>query len=258
MQSSARKLVAGNWKMNGVSASLTEARLLSLHLRDTPPGCRVALFPPAPLLHRMAEALAGGPVEVGAQDCHGEARGAYTGDHSAEMLHDAGATLVILGHSERRCGYRETDSQIADKVQAALHAGLEPVVCVGETLEQRRAGEALAVVGRQIIGSLPPALGGRRFAVAYEPIWAIGTGLTPTIAEISEVHRVIADALQARFASAEPAPVLYGGSVKASNAKSILEADAVDGALVGGPVLADTKIAALDVAGGFKAGGVGL
>ena len=234
---SPRRLVAGNWKMNGVAASLEEARRLSEALREAPATCRVALFPPAPLLHRMAELVAGGPIEIGAQDCHAETAGAYTGDTSAPMLHDAGATLVILGHSERRCGYRETDELIAAKVMAAIHAGLEPVVCVGESLEERRAGHALDVVRGQIDASLPDALDGRRFALAYEPVWAIGTGLTPSLAEIEAAHRAIAQALADRFPGSPPPPVLYGGSVKAANAAEILGAEAVGGALVGGASL---------------------
>ena len=237
MSHTPRRLVAGNWKMNGVHASLEEAKRLSDALRDAPAACRVALFPPAPLLHRMAEALADGPVEVGAQDAHAEPSGAYTGDSSAEMLHDAGARLVILGHSERRTAHRESDSHIAEKVQAALRGGLEPVVCVGESLEERRGGDALDVVRAQIERSLPHALHGATYAVAYEPIWAIGTGLTPTLAEIEEMHTAIGQALARRFADGEATPILYGGSVKPSNAAEILRGRRVDGALVGGASL---------------------
>jgi triosephosphate isomerase len=184
----------------------------------------------------MARRLAGTAVEVGGQDVHAEASGAYTGDVCAAMLADAGATLVILGHSERRDMHKESDADIAAKVKAALAAGLEPIVCVGETLEQRQAGQAADVVRRQVEGSLPPELKGRRFAVAYEPVRAIGTGLTPTTPEIEEIHREVRAALT-RFGADAATPILYGGSVKPSNAAEILAADEVGGALVGGASL---------------------
>jgi triosephosphate isomerase len=229
-------LIAGNWKMNGSSASLAEAKAVAAGLGATP--ARVAICPPTVLIHRLADALAGTPVLVGAQDCHCEASGAYTGDQSAEMLADAGARLVILGHSERRAGYGESDALVAGKVRAVLRAGLEPIVCVGETLEQRKAGEALAVVTAQVRGSLPPELAGKPVSVAYEPVWAIGTGLTPTTPEIEDVHRAIRATLAERFREAGRAvPILYGGSVKPSNAAEILHADEVGGALVGGASL---------------------
>ena len=175
---------------------------------------------------------------VGGQDARAEDNGAFTGDISAQMLADAGAALVILGHSERREGYGETDALVASKVRAALRWRLEPIVCVGETLEQRRSGDALAVVTSQVRGSLPPELAGHAFAVAYEPIWAIGTGLTPTTDEIVEMHRAIRATLVELFGAASaPAPILYGGSVKPANAAEILSADQVGGALVGGASL---------------------
>ena len=227
-------LIAGNWKMN--AGSLDEARAVAAGVSDS--RARVAICPPAVLIHRMAEALAGTPVLVGAQDCHCESEGAYTGDQSAEMLADAGAKLVILGHSERRGGYGETDALVAEKARAVLRAGLEPIVCVGETIEQRKAGEALAVVTGQVRGSLPAELGGKAFSVAYEPVWAIGTGLTPTTPEIEEVHRAIRATLVEMFGEEGRAvPILYGGSVKPSNAAEILHADEVGGALVGGASL---------------------
>ena len=229
-------LIAGNWKMNGVDAGLAEAEAVAGGLGATP--ARVALCPPATLIGRMAERLAGTGVLVGGQDCRVEDAGAFTGDVSAGMLADAGATLVILGHSERRAGYGETDALVAEKARAALRAGLEPIVCVGETLEQRKAGEALAVVTGQVRGSLPAELAGRAFAVAYEPVWAIGTGLTPTTPEIEEVHRAIRVTLTEMFGqAADCAPILYGGSVKPSNAAEILHAAEVGGALVGGASL---------------------
>jgi len=232
-----RKLVAGNWKMHGLAGELEQARAVAEALAKEPARCRVAIFPPATLIHRMAEALSGGPVEIGAQDVHHAARGAFTGDICAEMLRDAGATLVILGHSERRGHHRESDVQVAAKVAAAISAGLEPLVCVGETLEQREAGEHIDVVRRQVQESLPQSLDGRAFAVSYEPVWAIGTGLTPSIGEIEQMNAEIRQVLSDRFSEGGDVPILYGGSVKPSNAREILHADGVGGALVGGASL---------------------
>jgi len=229
-------LIAGNWKMNGLAASLAEAHAVAVGAARA--KARVAICPPAVLIHRMAEVLEDSNVIVGAQDAHAEDSGAFTGDVSAEMLADAGARLVILGHSERREGYRETDELVAKKVLAALRWGLEPVVCVGETLDQRKAGEALAVVTKRVMGSLPGELKDQRFAVAYEPVWAIGTGLTPTTPEIEEMHRAIRAILSEMFGpQGEAVPILYGGSVKPSNAAEILHAAEVGGALVGGASL---------------------
>ena len=229
-------LIAGNWKMNGLGASLEEARAVAAGLGGA--SARVAICPPSILIHRMAEALKGGPVLVGGQDHHWDDAGAFTGDVSAEMLADAGAKLVILGHSERRAGYRETDELVATKVKAALNAGLEPIVCVGETLDERKAGQALDIVTGQVRGSLPSELTGKAFSVAYEPVWAIGTGLTPTTPEIEEVHRAIRATLVERFGEAgKGVAILYGGSVKPANAAEILHADEVGGALVGGASL---------------------
>lgn len=232
------KLVAGNWKMNGLGASLGEAEKLAKALQEQAAACRVALCPPATLTDRMARVLADTPVEMGGQDCHAEASGAFTGSVSAEMLADAGAVLVILGHSERRAGFGETDADVAAKVEAALAAGLEPVICIGETLSQREAGQAVEVVSRQVAGSLPPSLAGKAFAVAYEPVWAIGTGLTPTLEQIEEVHAAVRAAMVARLGEGgRIAPILYGGSVKPSNAAEILAVAEVGGALVGGASL---------------------
>jgi triosephosphate isomerase len=229
-------LIAGNWKMNGLAATLDEARAVAAGVEGA--SARVAICPPSVLIHRMSQALAGSRVLVGAQDCHCDHSGAFTGDLSAEMLADAGAKLVILGHSERRDAYGETDLQVAAKARGAIRAGLEPIVCVGESLEQRRAGEAVSVVTRQVRGSLPAELGGKAFAVAYEPIWAIGTGLTPTTPQIEEAHLAIRQALNELFGDAAAAtPILYGGSVKPSNAAEILHAREVGGALVGGASL---------------------
>jgi triosephosphate isomerase len=222
--------------MNGLAASLAEAKAVAAGLGKTP--ARVAICPPSILIHRMAAALDGTPVLVGGQDHHWDDAGAFTGDISAEMLADAGAKLVILGHSERRAGYRETDDLVASKVKAALKFGLEPIVCVGETLDERKAGKALEIVTGQVRGSLPGELAGKAFSVAYEPVWAIGTGLTPTTPEIEEVHRAIRATLVERFGGeGGSVPILYGGSVKPGNAAEILHADEVGGALVGGASL---------------------
>ncbi|MDP2259563.1 MAG: triose-phosphate isomerase [Caulobacter sp.] len=233
-----RPLIAGNWKMNGLEVALDEARAVAAAVDAQPPAARVALCPPATLVHRMAQALVGGGVAVGGQDCRAEASGAFTGDVSAEMLADCGATLVILGHSERRAGYDETDALVAAKTLAALRAGLEPIICVGETLAEREAARTLEIVTGQVRGSLPPELAGKAFAVAYEPVWAIGTGLTPTLAQIEEVHVAIRAVLVERFgAEGAGVPILYGGSVKPSNAAEILAVKDVGGALVGGASL---------------------
>ena len=238
MESPLRQLIAGNWKMNGLTPALGEAQALAAALKQSPAKARVALCPPATLLAAMADSLAGSDVLVGGQDCHAEACGAFTGDISAEMLVDAGAELVILAHSERRTYYGETNRLAAAKARAALRAGLEPIICVGETLEERQAGRTLEVISRQVSGSVPVELKGRAFAVAYEPVWAIGTGLTPTLAQIEEAHRAIRIHLVKRLgASGETAPILYGGSVKPSNAQEILAAAEVGGALVGGASL---------------------
>ena len=231
------KLIAGNWKMNGLGASLAEVEALRAALAEAAPACRVALCPPATLVERMAR-TAGQGIEVGGQDCRAETHGAFTGDVSAGMLKDAGATLVILGHSERRQGYGETDALVASKAEAAMAAGLSPIICVGETLEQREAGRAVEIVRSQIMGSLPQSLAGRDFAVAYEPVWAIGTGLTPTLEQIEEVHRAVRAAMIERLGLAVAAtPILYGGSVKPDNAREILAVPEVGGALVGGASL---------------------
>ena len=229
-------LIAGNWKMNGVAASLDAARAVASGLGST--RARIAICPPATLVHRAAAALAGSAVLVGGQDCHAEAAGAFTGDVSAEQLADAGARLVIVGHSERRATYGETDAQVAAKARAALRGGLEPIICVGESLAQREAGEAVAVVTRQVRGSLPVELAGRAFCIAYEPVWAIGTGLTPTTPQIEQIHQAIRAILVDILGQGGHAvAILYGGSVKPGNAAEILHVSDVGGALVGGASL---------------------
>ncbi|MBK5956408.1 triose-phosphate isomerase [Rhodospirillum rubrum] len=232
------KLVVGNWKMHGLSGALDQASSLSRALLADACAVRVGLCPPATLIDRMRGVLAEGQVELGAQDCHAQPQGAFTGSVSAEMVADAGARLVILGHSERRTAFGETDRDVADKVEAAVAAGLEPIVCVGESLAEREEGDALAVVTAQVAASLPDSLKERPFAVAYEPIWAIGTGLTPTLDQIAEMHGAIRSAIVERLGQgAARAPILYGGSVKPDNAGAILSTPEVGGALVGGASL---------------------
>ncbi len=224
--------------MNCLSSTLDEVRALRQALEAHAAPCRVALFPPATLVDRMASVIGAGPIELGGQDCHAKPAGAFTGSISAEMLADAGAGLVILGHSERRTAFNESDADVAAKAEAAIAAGLEPIVCVGERLEQREAGDAVAVVTAQVENSLPDGLSERDFAVAYEPVWAIGTGLTPTLEQIAEVHGAIREAMVRRLGpAAAKAPILYGGSVKPDNARQILSTRDVGGALVGGASL---------------------
>ena len=232
------KLIAGNWKMNGLGSSLAEVEALRQALDGEPAACRVALCPAATLVERMAAAAQGGAIEVGGQDCRAETHGAYTGGVSAEMLKDAGASLVIVGHSERRQEFGESDRLVAAKAEAAVRAGLAPIICVGETLQQREAGQAVEVVRGQVMNSLPQAVLGHDFAVAYEPVWAIGTGLTPTLEQIEEVHRAVRAAMIERLGLGVAAvPILYGGSVKPDNARDILAVPEVGGALVGGASL---------------------
>ncbi len=236
-----RPLIAGNWKMNGLAQALDEARAVAGGVDARPAATRVAICPPATLLHRLSQALEGSSVLTGGQDCHARTSGAHTGDISAAMLVDAGAALVILGHSERREDHGETSALVAAKVEAALAAGLEPIICVGESLARREAGSALQVVTAQICESLPAALAGQAFSIAYEPIWAIGTGRTATIADIEEMHMSIRAQLISMFGETGKAPpILYGGSVKPDNAAEILRAAEVGGALVGGASLKAT------------------
>ncbi|MGD9919196.1 MAG: triose-phosphate isomerase [Paenirhodobacter sp.] len=230
-----RKLAAGNWKMNGVKASLAEvSALIAAHPN---PKSEVLLCPPATLVAAMAE-VAAGKIAVGGQDCHMKASGAHTGDIAAAMLRDCGASHVILGHSERRADHGETNAIVRAKAEAARAEGLVTVICVGETEAQRDAEETLEVVGKQLFDSTPDGATGANTVIAYEPVWAIGTGRTPTLAQIAEVHDFLRSELVARF-GAEGAAVrlLYGGSVKPSNATEIFATSNVDGALVGGASL---------------------
>jgi triosephosphate isomerase (TIM) len=231
-----RKLAAGNWKMNGTAAALDEVRsLLAAH---PAPGCEMLLCPPATLVAGMAALANGSALAVGGQDCHPKASGAHTGDISALMLKDVGASHVILGHSERRADHGETDALVRAKAEAALAAGLVAVVCIGETEAERDAGQTLAVIGGQLDGSLPAGATAANLVIAYEPVWAIGTGRTPTLAEIAEVHAFLRDRLRGQIGdAADGVRLLYGGSVKPSNAAEIFAVPHVDGALVGGASL---------------------
>ena len=231
-----RKLAAGNWKMNGTNASLSEvAALLKAHPN---PICEMLLCPPAPLLTRMQDLATGTQLRLGGQDCHAELNGAFTGDISAAMLADAGASHVILGHSERRALHGDTDALVLAKAEAAYAAGLTAIICVGETERQRDAGATLDVIGAQLLGSLPAGATTANTVIAYEPVWAIGTGRTPTLAEIADVHLFLRARLTARMgADAMTVRLLYGGSVKPSNAAEIFAVANVDGALVGGASL---------------------
>jgi triosephosphate isomerase len=233
-----RPLVAGNWKMNGLKEALAEAVGVSDGLVGQPAAADVMICPPSTLLMVMAEVLKSGPVQLGGQDCHTAASGAHTGDVSAEMLKDAGGVAVIVGHSERRTDHGEGDKTIRAKALAAHRAGLMAIVCVGETAGERAAGLTLAVVGRQVAAALPDGATAANTVVAYEPVWAIGTGLTPTPKDVAEVHAAIRQALGARFGSeGARMRILYGGSVKPQNARELMAVANVDGALVGGASL---------------------
>ena len=230
-----RKLAAGNWKMNGISANLGEVSALIAAFPV--PSVDILLCPPATLIVPMAD-VAAGRIFTGGQDCHAKAMGAHTGDISAGMLADAGASHVILGHSERRADHGETDAQVRAKAEAALAAGLVAIICVGETEAQRDAGRTLDVIAEQLAGSVPDAAAPATTVIAYEPVWAIGTGRTPTLPEIAQVHADIRVRLTARFGpGASGFRLLYGGSVKPSNAAEIFALPNVDGALVGGASL---------------------
>lgn len=224
------KLAAGNWKMNGVSDQLAEAKLLAATHQET--NVEIVICPPATLLAPMADMVQGSAIQVGGQDCHAAASGAHTGDISAHMLYDAGANFVILGHSERRADHGETSADVAAKVGAAWDQGLVVIVCVGETEAQRDANETLAVVGAQLAASLPEGANADNAVIAYEPVWAIGTGRTPTDEQIAEVHAF----LRANLPD-QGIRLLYGGSVNPDNAAAIFTIENVDGALVGGASL---------------------
>ena len=240
---SPRKLIAGNWKMNVADTGMLDALATAHPL----PECDVLICPPATMIAGMAR----GPFAVGGQDCHPDAGGAHTGDVSAEMLAAAGAVAVIVGHSERRTDHGETDALVARKAAAAWRADLTAIVCVGETESERDAGETLARIGAQLAGSIPDEAGTNSLVVAYEPVWAIGTGKVPTLEQIAEVHAFMRETLAARFGDRGRATrLLYGGSVKAGNAAEIFGVAGVDGALVGGASLKAEEFGGIIAAAG--------
>ena len=244
-----RPLVAGNWKMNGLSGASATLDKIITGAAKLPAQVDVLICPPFTLVTSFAERARGTRVAIGGQDCHAKASGAHTGDVAAEMLADAGATAVIVGHSERRGDHHETDVDVRAKAAAARRAGLLPIVCVGETRAERDAGRARVVVGAQLDGSLPD--GTPDFVVAYEPVWAIGSGVTPTPADVGDMHGFIRKQLVSRYGqTAEATRILYGGSVKPANAKELMAIANVDGALIGGASLnADEFLAIAGVYG---------
>jgi triosephosphate isomerase len=238
MTDALRPLVAGNWKMNGLRAALGEIQTIAAACASTEAGPEIVICPPATLLSAASDICRGGHIRLGGQDCHCEASGAHTGDLSAEMLADAGAAYVILGHSERRADHGETNDIVRTKARTAFRANLAPIICVGESKAQREAGEALSVVGDQLKGSVPVDPGARVLVVAYEPVWAIGTGLVPTAANITEMHDFIRAELRRSLPGrGETIQILYGGSVKPDNVSEISKLSNVNGVLVGGASL---------------------
>jgi triosephosphate isomerase (TIM) len=233
-----RPLVVGNWKMNGLRKSSGELLKIIQDGTKLPRHIDIVVCPPATLVAHFAGLARGSRVRIGAQDCHPEPAGAYTGDIAAEMLADAGAIMVIIGHSERRSYHKESDAQVRVKTLAAWRAGMTALVCIGETRAEREGRQTLEVVGRQLAASLPEGARGENLAIAYEPVWAIGTGLTPTAEDVAEVHNMIRRKLSDRYRGAgEGMRILYGGSVKPANAKELMAVENVDGALVGGSSL---------------------
>jgi len=235
-----RALVAGNWKMNGLKAALSQALAVDEQLAGAGDAINadVMICPPATMLMVLSELAGKSGLKIGGQDCHVNQAGAHTGDVSAEMLADAGASAVILGHSERRADHGETDKLVCEKVAAAHRAGLTAIVCVGETIGQRQAGLTLGVVARQLTGSLPDGVNAETVVIAYEPVWTIGTGLTPSVEDVAQVHGMIRERLVERFGEeGARMRILYGGSVKPSNAVELMGIANVNGALVGGSSL---------------------
>ncbi|GHA42855.1 triosephosphate isomerase [Amylibacter ulvae] len=232
-----KKLAAGNWKMNGLQSSLGEIAALAELIGQ--PNCDVLLCTPATLINSAAQVADKSAINIGAQDCHANETGAHTGEISADMIVDAGGKYVILGHSERRADHRESDACVRDKTRAAWAAGLTAIVCVGETLEQREASNTLDIIGGQLATSIPDKATAETLVVAYEPVWAIGTGLTPTLDQIGEVHDFIRARLERRFGEGvgRSVRVLYGGSMNPKNAAEIATVSNVDGGLVGGASL---------------------
>ena len=249
MNDGIRPLVAGNWKMNGLKSSMSEFEAMLAGAGALAGKVDLLVCPPATLIAAFAERAKGKSIALGAQDCHPNASGAHTGDLSAEMLKDAGATSIIVGHSARRADHGESDALVRQKAQAVWRAGLTAIVCIGETRAQRDAGQTLEVCGTQLKGSLPDGATSSNLVVAYEPVWAIGTGLTPTTADVEEVHRFIRGQLTDRFnAEGGRMRILYGGSVKPSNAKELMVVANVNGALVGGASLKASDFLAIAAA----------
>ena len=239
MTDAIRPLIAGNWKMNGLKASLAEFEAMREGAAGVAAKADLLVCPPVTLIAAFADKARGSKtLAIGGQDCHPKASGAHTGDISAEMLADAGASAVIVGHSERRADHGESDALVRQKAEAAWRAGLVAIVCIGETQAQRDAGQTLDICGSQLKGSLPDGATAANLVVAYEPVWAIGTGLTPTAGDVEQIHKFIRQTLTARF-SGEGAKmrILYGGSVKPSNAAELMAITNVNGALIGGASL---------------------
>jgi triosephosphate isomerase len=232
------QLIAGNWKMNGLLAQRSEVATLANALKGRHKLPEVLICPPATLLRALIEAVHGTPIKLGGQTCHPQANGAHTGDVSAEMLKDAGASHVIVGHSERRADHNETDTQVSAQAMAAWRAGLAAIICIGETEAERAAGRTESVLAEQIAGSIANGATPSNAAVAYEPVWAIGTGKTASLADIEAAHAFIRTRIEAKLgAGGRAVRVLYGGSVKPANANEILSTNGVDGVLVGGASL---------------------
>ena len=244
-----KPLVAGNWKMNGSTAMLKEPRSLARMLASAKAKCDVMICPPATLVGQVKAVTRGSKIKTGGQDCHAAASGAHTGDVSAAMLKEAGASAVIVGHSERRTNHKETDAMVSAKAVLAHKSGLDAIICIGETLDERKGGKTLAVLTEQLKGSVPAGCTAANTVIAYEPVWAIGTGLTPTVAEIAEAHAHIrAELAHVMGEEGAKTRILYGGSVKPSNAKELMSIANVNGALVGG-----ASLKAVDFIGIIKA-----
>jgi triosephosphate isomerase (TIM) len=249
MMSAPRPLIAGNWKMNGLKASASELKGMMNGAGSVAAKADLLICPPATLLMGFVRLAQASPVRMGAQDCHASVFGAHTGDISATMIADAGGVAVIVGHSERRADHGETDTIVRAKAAAVIEAGLDAIVCIGETEAERDQGKTIDVVASQLAGSLPEGANPAKLIIAYEPVWAIGTGRTPTAAEVGDVHSVIRNALIARFSDAgEGIRILYGGSVKPANAAELMKVPNVNGALVGGASLKASDFLAIAAA----------
>jgi triosephosphate isomerase (TIM) len=232
-----KPLIAGNWKMNGLATELAEVAALAAELARQAAPCDVLICPPHTLIHRMQQQISGTVVMVGGQDCHAKNRGAHTGDISVAMLADAGASAVIVGHSERRADHGETSANVRAKADAVIAGGLVAIICIGETEAQRDAGQTLTIVLGQLAESMPDAGNAETMVIAYEPVWAIGTGRTPTVQDVATVHAAIRAALAQRLGDGSSVRILYGGSVKPENARELMAVPHVNGALVGGASL---------------------